>query len=189
MFDRKDAAAGKREKLRRHFRPACVSLLLIGESPPASGRFFYQADSRLYRAVRNAFRSVDPLITDDRFLAVFQASGCYLIDLCSDPVDHLDPRARNATCRASEASLAQSIAQLQLQALATIVRSIEDNVARAASLAQWHGPVMHLPYSGRWSRHRAVFINALLPAIKSLLGQLPQHPCDAAFERREADPI
>jgi hypothetical protein len=91
-----------REKLRRVFRPAPVQLLFIGEAPPASGRFFYCGNSGLYRAMRDAFRSFDPSIDDENFLAVFQALGCYLTDLCAEPVDTLDSQsrltARHANC-------------------------------------------------------------------------------------------
>jgi hypothetical protein len=44
-----------RERLRRRYRPDGVRILFVGEAPPASGRFFYQADSGLYRAVRDTF--------------------------------------------------------------------------------------------------------------------------------------
>ncbi len=78
-------------------------MLFIGESPPASGRFFYHRDSGLYRATCDAFQIIDPAINDENFLAAFQAMGCYLIDLCPDPVDRLDPPSRRAACRAGEA--------------------------------------------------------------------------------------
>jgi len=156
------------ERLRRSFRPARLQLLFIGESPPASGRFFYRGDSGLYRAMRDAFRSVDPSIRDENFLTVFQASGCYLIDLCPEPVDHLDPKARRATCLASQESLSSAIAALQPAMIATLLRSIEGNVAEAVSGADWHGPLIHLPYPGRWSRYRDTFVDILAPTIKSL---------------------
>src|SRR5665213_2415389 len=104
--------------------------------------------------MRDAFRIVRPSLNDENFLAMFQASGCYLIDLCPEPVDHLDSKSRRAACRASEELLSRAIAQLQPAMLATVLRSIEGNVAQAASLADWHGPSIHLPYPGRWSRHR-----------------------------------
>src|SRR5581483_12338865 len=102
-----------RERLRRRYRPAEIRLLFIGESPPASGRFFYQRDSGLYRAFRDAFLAADASITEDGFLAVFQSSGCYLIDTCRDPVDHLDARSRRAACLAAEPSLARQIRNLR----------------------------------------------------------------------------
>ena len=156
---------GQREKLRHDFRPSPVCMLFIGESPPASGRFFYRRDSGLYRAMLAAFQQADLSISEESFLDTFQASGCYLIDLCPEPVDHLPPAARRAACRASERSLARSIAQLQPVAIVTVVRSIEGNVLQAASRAAWRGEFLHLPYPGRWSRYRDVFVSMLAPSI------------------------
>jgi hypothetical protein len=157
------------ESLRRSFRPARLHLLFIGESPPASGRFFYQRDSGLYRAMRDAFRIADPSIDDETFLARFQASGCYLIDLCPEPVDHLDPKARRAACRASEERLSRTIGRLKPAGIATVVRSIEGNVLRAASKAGWRGEFIHLPYPGRWSRYRDAFVGNFAPIISGLM--------------------
>jgi hypothetical protein len=159
----------EREVLRRAFRPAAVRLLFIGESPPASGRFFYCRNSGLYRAMRDAFRRVDPAIDDENFLGAFQASGCYLIDLCGSPVDHLDSKSRKIACQAGEESLSKTIAELQPPTIATLVRSIEPNVLRAASRVGWNGLFLHLPYPGRWSRHREAFWEALTPAVRGLL--------------------
>src|SRR6202041_2824409 len=90
--DTKSGALLARERVRRLYRPDRVRILFVGEAPPASGRFFYRGDSGLYRAVRDTFKIVDPSIHDEDFLAAFQALGCYLIDLCPDPVDRLDSK-------------------------------------------------------------------------------------------------
>jgi hypothetical protein len=166
---RNDLVRRRREDLRRRFRPACVRLLFIGEAPPASGRFFYRRDSGLYRAMRDAFHAIDPAVNEQNFLSLFQSTGCYLIDLCPDPVDRLDRQSRLATCRNSEASLGRSIARLEPSMILTVVRSIEDNVARAGFRAGWRGPFLHLPYPGRWSRHRDVFVATLARNIGALL--------------------
>lgn len=154
------------ESLRRSFRPALLRLLFIGESPPASGRFFYRRDSGLYRAMRDAFQSVDPSIDDENFLLRFKASGCYFIDLCAEPVDHLDSKSRLAACRSSEERLARLIVQVKPARIATVVHSIEANVLRAASRVHWSGEFIHLPYPGRWSRYRDAFVKTLAPTIK-----------------------
>ena len=159
-----------RERLRRRYRPAQVRLLFIGEAPPASGKFFYRQDSGLYRAMRDAFRMLDPAITDGGFLAAFQNLGCYLIDACPQPVDQLDAKARREACRASEPSLARAIQGLQPDAIATLVRSIRGNVERATALAEWTGPLIDLPYPGRWVRHREAFLSALVPRLSALTG-------------------
>ena len=59
-----------------------------------SGRFFYSANSGLYRAKRDVFKAANPCINDDNFLGLFAASGCYLTDLYPKPVDHLDTKSR-----------------------------------------------------------------------------------------------
>jgi hypothetical protein len=118
--------------------------------------------------MRDTFQIVDPSIHDEDFLTTFQSLGCYLIDLCPDPVDRLDPKPRRAACRAEVESLSRTIVRLQPAMIATLLRSIEDDVARAVGLANWNGPVLHLPYPGRWVRHRDSFADLLVPTIRSL---------------------
>jgi hypothetical protein len=166
----------QREALRKRFLPSTLRLLLIGESPPASGRFFYQCDSGLYRATRDAFRRFDDTITDENFLATFQSSGCYLIDLCREPVDHLTRKDRVAACVLAEPLLTRKIQNLKPQAIAIVVRSIELNVERAILRAVWKGPILKLPYPGRWSRHRAIYVNTLAQSLGDLEA-VPESSC------------
>jgi len=119
--------------------------------------------------MRDAFRIVDSSIDDDNFLAMFKASGCYLIDLCREPVDQLDSKSRRIVCGAGERLLSRRIVQLRPPVIATLLRSIEGNVARAILQAGWSGPLIHLPYPGRWSRHRAIFVETLAPTIRGLM--------------------
>jgi hypothetical protein len=158
----------EREKLRQSFRPSRVELLFVGESPPASGRFFYARNSGLYRAMRDAFQRVDSRISDENFLAVFKAYGCYLIDLCPEPVDKLSPTLRRATCGLGVKSLAQKISRLQPASIAPLLRSIVPDVEKAMASANWTGPVVELPYPGRWIRQREAFFEILAPAIQTL---------------------
>lgn len=143
-------------------------MLFIGESPPASGRFFYSGNSGLYRAVRDVFHTIDPSINDDTFLARFRKYDCYLIDVCSDAVDQLEPKARRAACMEGEASLSRSIRLLQPEMIVSVVRSIRENLERAINMAHWHGPILHLPYPGRWIHHREIFSAELLPYLTAL---------------------
>jgi hypothetical protein len=158
----------ERERLRESFRPQCIQLLFVGESPPASGRFFYSADSGLYRAMRMAFQIADPKIDGGNFLAEFQQRGCYLTDLWHEPVDHLPPDGRRALHRAGEKHLARQLKRFRPVMIASLLRSIANNVENAACLAAWHGRILQLPYPGRWSRHREAFVKALVPIIRRL---------------------
>lgn len=144
-------------------------MLFIGESPPASGRFFYRADSGLYRAVRDVFQAANASITHENFLAQFRECGCYLIDACADPVDQLNLKERSAACLRSEPSLSRRIKRLQPDLIVSLVRSIRGNIDRAAAKADWHGPILDLPYPGRWIHHRQVFTAELLPYVKAVI--------------------
>jgi uracil DNA glycosylase superfamily protein len=162
------STSGDRETLRKSFRPACIHLLFIGEAPPVSGRFFYSANSGLYRAMRMAFQIADSTINNETFLAAFQQRGCYLTDLCLEPVDHLAPDERRALRRNGEARLARQLRRLRPVVIAPVLRSISKNVENAVSSARWRGDIVELPYPGRWSRNREAFIQALVPILRRL---------------------
>lgn len=157
-----------RERLRRRYRPSRVRVLFVGESPPASGRFFYQADSGLYRALRGAFLAAGQAAPEADFRDAFRTLGCYLVDLCGSPVDRLTAPARLRICRESEVRLSRILRKLQPDTVIVVVRSIANNVLRAEQHANWSGRHIELPYPGRWSRHREAFLAALVPVLRAL---------------------
>src|SRR3954451_24755430 len=173
----------ERESLRRSFQPSRIQLLFIGESPPASGRFFYSGNSGLYRAMRAAFQRVDAMIRDENFLYTFRAYGCYLTDLRQEPVAHLDTPLRQAMRSNGEAVIARELTRLQPPTIAPVLRSIAGNVNNAAAQANWQGKILQLPYPGRWSRYRDAFIELLVPVISCLRfeegASLPRHDSKA----------
>lgn len=160
--------SSSRERLRRRYRPVRVEILFVGESPPASGRFFYRADSGLYRAVRDTFFAAFPALRQTEFLDSFRSLGCYLVDLCGEPVDNIPPHERQRACSAGEARLARTIRGLRPKVIITIVRSIRANVRRAEEQAEWSGMHRELPYPGRWYRHRTRFRRQLVPLLRNL---------------------
>ena len=161
--------AFNRELLRKQYRPDRIRILFVGESPPASGRFFYQADSGLYRAIRETFIQAFPPLKDTEFLDSFCALGCYLIDLCGEPVDDMTRGARRHACRKGEKRLAQRIRALRPHAIVTVVRSIGANVKRGQERAGWSGRHLDLPYPGRWYRDRTNFRRLLAPFLRQTL--------------------
>lgn len=158
-----------RERLRRKYRPARVQLLFVGEAPPASGRFFYQADSGLYRAILEAFAIAFPTMPEGGFLESFRDLGCYLVDLCREPVDRLSKAQRRRTCLESEARLGTVLKRLRPRVVITVVRSVAPGVKRAQERAHWAGPHVELPYPGRWRHHRVAFLKALVRVLQQNL--------------------
>jgi hypothetical protein len=171
------ASLESRERLRRHYRPQRVRILFVGEAPPASGRFFYCADSGLYRAIRDTFVVAIPSLqsSKDKFLKSFRAMGCYLVDLCGKPVDRMGPGSRRRICETGEARLARRLRQLRPKIVITVVRSIASNVRRAEACAGWSALHMELPYPGRWHRFRMAFRRKLTPLLRTALTDSPHH--------------
>jgi hypothetical protein len=74
-----DMATNRYELIRERFRPGKVRVLLVGESRPASGEFFFCEDSRLVKYTDEAFAERYGPYTDmSSFLAQFKSLGCYL---------------------------------------------------------------------------------------------------------------
>ena len=161
--------AAARERLRRRYRPARVRILFVGESPPASGRFFYQADSGLYRAVQQTFLAAFLGLSAANFLESFRKLDCYLVELCGRPVDRLTARQRRLACSQGETRLGATIRRLNPEVIVTVVRSIATNVEKARARANWQGTCLELPYPGRWKMHRDEFQQVLLPVLRRTL--------------------
>jgi hypothetical protein len=162
----KKTSLQSKERLRQSFRPRKVRILFVGESPPASGRFFYQADSGLYRAIREALLKAFPDLRNADFLKSFRSLGCYLVDLCERPVDRLQPKARRKACSAGEPRLTKSLQALRPEIVIVVIRSIARNVQRSERQANWSGHHVELPYPGRWIRHRTAFVRQLVPILR-----------------------
>jgi hypothetical protein len=159
----------EKERLRRRYRPDHVQILFVGEAPPASGRFFYQEDSGLYRAARDTFMAAFPSLRRSEFLDAFRDLGCYLVDLCGQAVDHMPRSTRASICCAGEARLARTIRTLRPIVIVTLVRSIRANVKRAQMMAGWLGLHLEPPYPGRWKHHRVEFQRQLVPVLLKTL--------------------
>lgn len=160
------------EIMRQLYRPAHVKVLFVGESPPASGRFFYHANSGLYRAIRKAFVRAIPGLEKEDFLNYFQQLGCYLVDLCPSPVNRLDGKERIRACAQSEPQLVKAIKQLQPDIIISVVRSISKNVERATERANWAGRYLNLPYPGRWRHNQIEFEEKLVPLLRAQYGDV-----------------
>jgi hypothetical protein len=91
---------------RRRYRPQRIRLLFVGESAPAGGTF-YAENSTLYFELRAAFaKAFRQELANRSFLDLFRDFGCYLDDLCLDPVNHLLESPRRQKRQKAEESLA-----------------------------------------------------------------------------------
>ena len=80
-------------KLRNKYKPKCIRLVLIAESPPASGLYFYDASGSvtepLFKALMGyiGFKALPP--TKEKGLHKFQEKGWILVDATYEPVNKL----------------------------------------------------------------------------------------------------
>lgn len=86
------------ETIRKSFRPKRITTLFVGESPPHGGTFFYNEDSILFKAMKNAFENArqEDFAGRGVFLKHFEECGFYLDDLVYEPINHLGNPLRNA---------------------------------------------------------------------------------------------
>lgn len=125
--------SGSREETRLRHRPPDVRVLFVGESPPANGTFFYMENSNLWRYTREAFQSVygDVCFTGARFCEFFKSTGCYVEDLCLEPVNHMNDAKRRQVCRAAVGSLAERMSVLAPHVAVCVKMSVASYVRSA----------------------------------------------------------
>ncbi len=152
------------ERLRLQYRPERITVLFVGEAPPASDSFFYRGNSGLTNYMRDALRGPKG---DVEFLNWFKARGWYLDDLVTTPIENL--RERRKKCREARASLAARIAEYQPAAIVCLLKSISDDVEIAACRANSKAPLYMVPFAGQG--HQRKFndqMKCILPKLHSV---------------------
>src|SRR5467141_2737213 len=97
-------SAAKFNRARRKYRPRKVRFLLIAESPPSSGGFFYFETTigkdHLFRETMKALKfwpEGEPMrrgVDKRLMLQRFQTLGFYLLDTCTFPLNKPPPTER-----------------------------------------------------------------------------------------------
>ncbi len=148
------------ETLRERFKPASITVLFVGESPPSGGTFFYAGNSNLYRHSVQAFRGAFGESVGSNFLASFAALGCYLDDLCLEPINDMNDRERRAARVAGEAPLSRRLRTYSLKAIIGIGYGCEPNFSRAHRAADVNAPLHMLPFPN-WPSQRRQYVEEL----------------------------
>jgi hypothetical protein len=83
--------------LRRRYQPERLRLVIVAESPPVSGRYFYNPDGSLSEPLFTAmirYLNLSPS-TKDTGLREFQRRGWLLVDATYEPVDAMTASSRD----------------------------------------------------------------------------------------------
>jgi len=143
------------ERIRQSFKPDKIRMLLIGESAPAGGDFFY-THSRMTIYVSQAFESVFNENFDDdlSFLKYFQEKGCYLDDLSLSPVNHMFSGQRKEALKTSVGPLSKRIAEHNPDVIVIIMKKIDRYVREAIKLSKKSCSVYTLPFPGNGHQNK-----------------------------------
>ena len=159
------------ETQREQFRPDKISILLVGESPPASGKFFYDKSNMTTftsRAFERAFNIQFDSTTE--FLAYFKSKGCFLDDLSHDPVDNLDSKQRELVLEQSVESLARRLSGAHPEVVVVVLKKISALVREAVARAALRVFFYELPFPG--SGHQNKYMDELERILRTHLGNV-----------------
>lgn len=165
------ATTGSIAELVARYRPSACRILFVGESSPAGGTHFYEADSNLYRATREAFGrglSVARVPEGAAFLDWFRDLGCWLIDLADRPVNDLAEGDRSAAVGAGIPRLAGVLRQLRPERVVVVLRQVAPAVRSAAAQAGFDEHAIDvLPFPAR--QWRPVYVEQLAGIVGEVL--------------------
>jgi len=144
---------GAIDELRRRYRPANIRLLFIGESPPASGEFFYDdSSSVMLRAhTMKAFSNVLGLSfsSDRQFLNCFKSTGCYLDDITDVPVDKVSAEDRRSKLDIALPRFVERLNDTAPDIIVIMLKRLREPVERAIKKSDLCNPdIFVTPFAG-----------------------------------------
>jgi hypothetical protein len=125
------------EVVRRSYRPNFINVLLVGESAPVAGTFFYLGDT-LTNYTKAAFLRAYGIGIESNmeFLDRFKLNDYYLEDLCLTPINHIDQSARRETRQSWVSSLSNRLRLYSPNAIICIMIAIQPYVIEAMKTAK-----------------------------------------------------
>ena len=152
---------------RNKYRPKKVSLLLIAESPPSSGGYFYAeatiGKDHLFRETMKAlgFWPADRPMRkgcDKRpMLRQFQSLGFFLVDTCELPVDKMPPRLRKLSTIQGASTIGKRVKELDPSRILIVKKTVLDPVRQALNLAGFEDRILNkgaLPFPSHGNQRK-----------------------------------
>ncbi len=149
------------EEIRKLYLPSNVRILLMAESPPSSGDFFYEK-SEMTRYTMAAFEKAFGLKFKSikHFLEYFKDCGCYLDDLTETPVNNLPCTEREQLLKSCIPHLSRRIKQMQPTVIVTVLKRIETHVREAINQSGISTKAYTLPFPGNGHQNRYIVMLA-----------------------------
>lgn len=145
------------EVLRYRYKPEKITILFVGESRPVNGTFFYNENSNLYKYTKKAFD--DFFQTNNFSVESFKWLGCWLYDICNQPVNHLNATARTEEIRNGISEL-ENFIKLELPNYIVVCKrgSVRDLIIHSNIMVNYqeNGNIFFIPFPacGRQNEYR-----------------------------------
>ena len=152
---------------RNKYRPTKVDVLLVAESPPSSGGYFYAEKAigkdHLFRETMKALElwPVDRPMRkgcDKRpMLEQFRSLGFFLIDTCELPVDKMPPGQRRLSTAQGAMTLPNRVKRLGPAGILIVKKTVFSPVRQALSIAGFEDRILNkksLPFPSHGNQRR-----------------------------------
>ena len=154
-------------RARNKYKPTEINVLLVAESPPSSGGYFYAEKAigkdHLFRETMKALElwPVDrPLRKgcDKRpMLEQFRSLGFFLIDTCEVPVDKMPPGQRRLSTAQGALTLPNRVKRLGPAGILIVKKTVFSPVSRALSIAGFDNRILNknsLPFPSHGNQRK-----------------------------------
>lgn len=169
-------------RLRRAFEPEPIHLVIVGESPPVSGLYFYDPNGLVSEPLFSALMKRLGFVPSTRAegLAELQPRGWLLVDATYQPVNLLSPKERDAVIEADYPLLRNDLRSLLgepssapiIVIKANVCRLVEPRLARDGFTVLNRGSVVYFPSHGQQGRFHQQF-QALVDTVTSASSDVP----------------
>ena len=175
----RSAGRGYYMRLRRAYTPERLKLAIVAESPPASGKYFYDDKAKvsepLFAALMQHVGFVDDRpVTKVDGLRRFQQKGWLLVDATYEPVNELPDRQKADVIKRDYASLRHDLDGLGGPDLilikANICRLLEPLLVRDGFNVLNRGRVVYFPSNGRQPDFHRQFGDIMRHAPRNVVG-------------------
>ena len=169
-------------RLRRAFEPKAIDLVIVGESPPVSGLYFYDPDGLVSEPLFSALMKRLGFVpsTKAEGLAELQRRGWLLVDATYQPVNLLSARERDAVIEADYPLLRDDLLSLlgeQRDTPVTVIKAnvcrlVEPRLARDGFTVLNKGSVVYFPSHGQQGRFHRQFEGLVGPPAPGIAAPL-----------------
>jgi len=164
----KDINMNEIERIRQSFKPGNINVLLVGESAPVSGDFFYKGNSDLTTHTRTAFEDAfqKDFKDNNKFLSYFKKHGYYFDDLVLEPINQLEDKEKKKISGKSIEPLSERIKEYNPKVVIACLKKIDDYIQRAIIHSKIHCRFYAVPFAGYG--HQNSYVKQLTVILKNI---------------------